>query len=124
MMSQRLFTGRRQHRLGDQIHFAEVTVQAEPCLGESQVVLSDGVLSMLRAVFGEDFEHQRHCLHSAVSVQISAVNVKGQMPHAGATSFRADVVEVGVSGNADARQSLGINSSSPNSLTSIDTPTT
>ena len=36
MRSQRLFTGRMQNRRGNQVHFAEVTVQAEPCTGESQ----------------------------------------------------------------------------------------
>ena len=100
MQSQHLFTGRMQHRLGDKVHFAEVTVRAEPCVGESEVVLCDDVLTMLRAVFGADFEHQRHCLQAAVSVQISTVNVKGQMPLAGATSFCAEVVELRVSGNA------------------------
>ncbi len=47
MQSQRLFTGRKQHRLGEQTHSAEVTVRAEPCEGESHVVLSEGVLNAL-----------------------------------------------------------------------------
>jgi hypothetical protein len=57
-------------------------------------------LDTLRAVFGPGFEHQRHCVWSAVSVQLATINVAGHHPHAGATSFRAEVVGVRVSGNA------------------------
>jgi hypothetical protein len=39
MEAHRRFTGRKEHRCGGLVHFAEVTVQAEPCLGESEVVL-------------------------------------------------------------------------------------
>jgi hypothetical protein len=95
----RRFTGRKEHRLGNLVHFAEVTVQAEPCLGESEVVLSEEVLDTLREVFGPDFEHQRHCVSSAVSVQLSTINVGSDFPLAGAASFRAEVVGVRVSGN-------------------------
>jgi hypothetical protein len=35
----RSFTGRKEHRRGDLVHFAEVTVQAEPCLGARTVGL-------------------------------------------------------------------------------------
>ena len=100
MGATRCFTGRKEHRRGDLVHFAEVTVQAEPCLGESEVVLSKEVLDTLREVFGPDFEHQRHCVWSAVSVQLSTINVADDYPLAGATSFRAEVVGVRVSGNA------------------------
>jgi len=100
MGAPRCFTGRKDHRRGDLVHFAEVTVQAEPCLGESEVVLSEEVLDTLREVFGPDSEHQRHCVWSAVSVQLSTINVAGDYPLAGATSFRAEVVGVRVSGNA------------------------
>ena len=77
-----------------------MTVQAEPCLGESEVVLSEEVLGALREVFEPDFEHQRHCVWSAVSVQLSTINVAGDYPLAGATSFRAEVVGVRGSWNA------------------------
>src|SRR5207253_273455 len=100
MEAPRVFTGRKEHRHEGRVHFAEVTVRAEPCPGGSEVVLSDDVLNTLREVFGTDFEHQRHCVWAAVSVQISTIHVAGEMPHAGATSFRAEVVEVRVSGNA------------------------
>jgi hypothetical protein len=100
MEAQRIFTGRKEHRHEGRIHFAEVTVRAEPCLGASRVELSTEVLSTLREAFGADFEHQRHCVSSAVSAQIATANVAGEMPRVGATSFRADVVAVRVSGNA------------------------
>ncbi len=51
-------------------------------------------------MFGTDFNHQRHCIDVAVWAQISTIIVKGQMPLAGATSFRAEVVELRISGNA------------------------
>ena len=91
-MERQCFTGRKEHRRGDLVHFADVTVQAEPCLGESEVVLSEEVLGTLREVFGPDFKHQRHCVWSAVSVQLSTINVAGDYPLAGATFFRAEVV--------------------------------
>jgi hypothetical protein len=100
MYGSRCFTGRKEHRLEGLVDFAEVTVRAEPCLGESDVVLSEEVLETLRAVFGPDFEHQRHSVWSAVSVQLSTINVGGDYPLAGATSFRAEVVGVRVSRNA------------------------
>jgi hypothetical protein len=100
MGAPRFCTGRKEHRYGDLVHFAEVTVQAEPCPGKSEVVLSEEVLDTLREVFGPDFEHQRHCVWSAVSVQLSTINVGGDYPRAGATSFRSEVVGVRVSGNA------------------------
>jgi hypothetical protein len=100
MGAPRCFTGRKEHRAGDLVHFAEVAVQAEPCLGESEVVLSEEVLNTLREAFGPDSEHQRHCVWSAVSAQLSTINVAGDYPLAGATSFRAQVVSVCVSGSA------------------------
>jgi hypothetical protein len=100
MEAPRCFTGRKEHRRGGLVYFAEVTVQAEPCLGESEVVLSQEVLDTLREVFGTDFEPQRHCVWSAVSAQLSTINTAGDYPHAEATSFRAEVVGVRVSGNA------------------------
>src|SRR5436309_3423987 len=100
MEAQKLFTGRKQHRHEGQVHFAEVTVRAEPCLEETEVVWSEEVLDTLRGVFGTDFEHQRHCVWAAVSVQLSTINIGGDYPHAGASSFRAEVVGVRVSGNA------------------------
>ena len=100
MEAHRRFTGRKEHRQGGRDHFAEVTVRAEPCLGESEVVLSEEVLDTLRELFGTDFEHHRHCVWAAVSVEISSIDVKGYYPHAGAASFRAEVVGVRVSGNA------------------------
>jgi hypothetical protein len=100
MGAPRSFTGRKEHRGGDLVHFAEVTVQAEPCLVESEVVLSEEVLDTLREAFGPDFEHQRHCVWSAVSAQLSTIDVAGIYPLAAATSFRAQVVGVRVSGNA------------------------
>jgi hypothetical protein len=57
MGAPRCFTGRKEHRRGDLVHFAEVTVQAEPCLGESAVVLSEEALDTLREAFGPDSEH-------------------------------------------------------------------
>lgn len=100
MKQQREFMGRKERRQGNHVHFAEVTIRAEPCSGESQVVLSQRVLDQLREAFDADFEHQRHCVWSAVSAQIATVNVAGEMPLAGASSFRAEVVDVRVSGNA------------------------
>jgi hypothetical protein len=100
MTTQREFTGRKEHREGHRVHFAEVTVRAGPCPGGSHVLLSENVLIKLREVFGVDFEHQRHCVWSAVSAQIATINVAGEMPLAGAASFRAEVVDVRVSGNA------------------------
>jgi hypothetical protein len=100
MEAPRCFNGRKEHRRGGLVHFAEVTVRAEPCLGKSEVVLSEEALDTLREVFGTDFEHQRHCVASAVSAQLATINVAGHYPHAGATSFRAEVVGVWVSGNA------------------------
>ncbi len=100
MGAQRIFTGRKEHWHEGHRHFAEVDVRAEPCLGESRVELSPEVLSTLRAVFGPDFEHQRHCVGSAVSAQIATANVAGEMPLAGAACFEAEVVGVRVSNNA------------------------
>jgi hypothetical protein len=51
-------------------------------------------------VFGADFEHHRHNVRAAVAVQIDTANVAGEMPHVGATSFRAEVLRVQVSGDA------------------------
>jgi hypothetical protein len=64
------------------------------------VVLSKGVLDTLREVFGDDFEHQRHCVWAAVSVPLSTLKMAGDYPHAGAASFRVEVVRVRTSGNA------------------------
>jgi hypothetical protein len=58
------------------------------------------VLTALREVFGADFEHQRHNVWAAVQSQMSVANVKGALPHVGATNFRAEVVGVRLSGNA------------------------
>jgi hypothetical protein len=100
MEAPKCFTGRKEHRRGGLVHFAEVTVRAEPCLGESEVVLSEEVLDTLREVFGTDFEHQRHCVSSAVLAQLATINAYGEYPHVGATPFRAEVVGVRVAGNA------------------------
>ena len=100
MAAQRLFTGRNEYRHAGRVHFAEVTVRAAPRLGESQVELSAEALNTLREAFGADFEHQRHCVWSAVSAQIATANVAGKMPLAGATSFRAEVVGVRFSPDA------------------------
>jgi hypothetical protein len=100
MEAQKCFTARSDHRHGGRVHFAEVTVRANRCPGPSQVVLSEGVLDTLREVFGTDFEHHRHCVWAAVMAQIDTVNVAGEMPLAGAASFRAEVVAVRVSGDA------------------------
>ncbi len=100
MDTARSFIGRKEHRHQGHVHFGEVTVRAEPRPGESRVILSEAVLSTLRDVFGEDFDHQRHCVWSAVSAQLSTINVAGHFPHAGALSFRVEVVDVRVSGNA------------------------
>lgn len=100
MDAQKLFTGRKDFRRDGQDHFAEVMVRAVPCPGESRVVLSPEVLDSLQQTFGADFEHQRHCVWAAVMVQIDTINVKGCFPHAGATSFEAEVVGVRVSGDA------------------------
>jgi hypothetical protein len=94
MEAQRRVTGRKQHRHGGKVHFAEVTVRAEPCLGNSEVILSDGVLDTLREVFGVDFEHQRHCVWAAVSVVIDSFDRVAEV-----APIRAEVVEVRVSGN-------------------------
>jgi hypothetical protein len=91
-------TSRKTIRRDDAEHFAEVTVRAQP--GPSEVVLSPAVLGHLREVFGGDYEHARHCVWAAVAAQIGTANVAGEMPHVGATSFHAEVVEVKVSGNA------------------------
>ena len=100
MDTTRLFSYRRSHHHEGQTHSAEVTIRAEPCLGKSQVILSEEVLSTLHEIFGTDFEHHRHCLWSGVMVQIDVINVKGHYPHAGASSFQAEVVSVRLSGNA------------------------
>ena len=89
---------------GDQ--FAQVTVRACPCVGPSEVVLSSAVLDYLREAFVSDFEHHRHCVRAAVEAQISTANVAGEMPHVGVTSFRAEVIDVQVSGNAS-REAFG-----------------
>ncbi len=100
MASLACFIGRKEHRHEGRGHYAEVSIRAEPCPDESQILLSEAVLSTLREVFGSDFEHQRHCVRSGVAVQIDLVNVSGEMPHAGNARFRAEVVEVRVSGDA------------------------
>ncbi len=100
MVDQRVFTGRNEYRLAGRVHFAEVTVRAEPRLGESRVELSAEVLSTLREAFGSDFEHQRHSVWAAVSAGIATANLAGKMILAGATSFRAEIVGVRVSRHA------------------------
>jgi hypothetical protein len=77
-----------------------VIVRAEPCEGQTEVVLSTPVLAILRDVFGPDFEHQRHCVKAAVAFQLDVANVAGELPRVGAAGFRAEVVEVRLSGNA------------------------
>jgi hypothetical protein len=57
-------------------------------------------MGTLQEVFGADYEHHRHCVSSAVSAQLATINTAGRYPHAGVTSFQAEVVEVRVSGNA------------------------
>jgi hypothetical protein len=94
------YTGRRVLCRGGSEHFAEVAVQAEPIGDPSKVVLSPAVLAYLRDVSGPDFEHARHCVWAAVAAQIDTANVAGEMPRVGATSFRAEVIGVRVSGNA------------------------
>ena len=75
-----------------------MSVRAEPRLGESHVEFSAEALNTVREAFGADFEHQRHCVQSAVSAV--SPNVAGEMPLAGATSFRAEVVAIRVSPDA------------------------
>ncbi len=94
------YTSRRAIRQGGREHFAEVTVRAQPGVGQSVIVLSPAVLAHMREVFGPDFEHARHCVWAAVAAQIETANVAGEMPHVGATSFHAEVIGVQVSGNA------------------------
>jgi hypothetical protein len=94
------YTGRKSIWRDGQDHFAEVTVRAWPSEAPTEVALSTEVLEVLRSVFGEDFEAQRHNVRAAVAAQIDTSDVAGQMPHVGATSFHADVVRVRVSGNA------------------------
>ena len=101
MDPQQTYVGRKEHERDERWHLAEVAVRAEPCAGETQVLLAPDVLETLREVFGADFEHQRHCIQAAVGAQIESNNVAEQMPHAGAASFRAEVVAIEVSGYGD-----------------------
>ena len=94
------YTGRQDIRQDGQEYFAEVTVRAWPSQSPTAVTLSAEALGALRSAFGPDFEYQRHSIWSAVMVQITTANVKGMMPHVGATCFHAEVVGVRVSGNA------------------------
>ncbi len=94
------YTGRKDICRDGQDHFAEVTVRASPGQSPSQVTLSTEALEVLRSVFGADFDVQRHNVQAAVAVQIKVANVAGQLPHVGAMSFHAEVVDVRVSGNA------------------------
>jgi hypothetical protein len=94
------YTARKTILRDGQGHFAEVTVRASPGPTPSLVTLSAESLEALRSTFGPDFEYQRHNVWAAVAAQIDTANVAGEMPHVGATSFRAEVVRIQVSGNA------------------------
>jgi len=95
-----IYTGYKSILRDGRLHFAEVAVRASPGPAPSRVTLSTDALESLRAVFGEDFEYQRHNVWAAVQVQIDTANVKGAVPRVGATSFHAEVVGVRLSGNA------------------------
>ena len=99
MSTRGLFTSREERRHGGQLHFAEITVRAEPCIGESEVIVAQEVLKTLESVFGPDFDEERRCIHAAVACQIASINVGGQRPHAGSTPFHAEVVDLKLSGN-------------------------
>ncbi|WP_165251056.1 hypothetical protein [Paludisphaera soli] len=93
------YTSRKAIRRDGREHFAEVTVRASPCEPPSQVTLLASAHEDLRSAFGEDFEYHRHNVYAAVKVQIEIANVAGEMPHVGASSFRAEVLCVRVSGD-------------------------
>ena len=99
-MTDASYTGRRSTRRDGAEHWAEVTVRASATAGETAVTLRPAVLDQLRATFGADFEHQRHCVWAAVAAQIDTANVAGQMPFVGANRFHAEVIDVRVSGDA------------------------
>jgi|GEM_PF-3295294 len=94
------YTGRKEIRRNGQDHSAEVTIRAWPSQTPTAVTLSAEVLKILRSVFQEDFEYQRHNVFAAVEIQIRSANVAGDFPLAGAMSFQVEVVNIGVSGNA------------------------
>lgn len=102
----KLYTSRRYvqdlHPFLPDVHrdFAEITVRAKPCQGQSEVVLSPPALASLREAFGEDFERQRDNVRAAVKSLIAMANVKGDVPHVGASSFQVEVTRVRVSRNA------------------------
>ncbi len=95
------YTSRRTYQRHGREGFAEITVRADEAVPPSIVTLSDLAMDQLRALFGSDVEHYRHCVHAAVSVQIDIINVAGEMPHAGATAFRAEVTNISASMGMD-----------------------
>jgi len=95
------YIGRKDIRRDGRDHFAEITVRAGPSQTPTHVTLSAEVLEIIRSVFGEDFEYQRHNVWAAVAAHIDiATRYTAEMPCFGATSFQAEVVRVRVSGNA------------------------
>ena len=95
------FTGRKDIRRDGQDHFAEVTIRVRPSQPPSEVTLATDVLEVLGAVFGADFEYQRHNVWAAIAAHIDGVTrYTAELPHVGKTFFHAEVVRVLVSGNA------------------------
>jgi hypothetical protein len=80
--------------------FAEITVRAVVSDQQTDVLFSPAALETLQGVFGSDFEHQRAVVRSAIEYQIDVANIKGDVPHVGASSFRVEVVRISVSRNA------------------------
>lgn len=80
--------------------FAEITIKAKPCDGETHVVFSDSALRALRELYGEDSDHYRDIVRSAIVYPFMAANIEGGAPHVGATTFEAEVSEIKASRDA------------------------
>jgi hypothetical protein len=87
-----MYTGRKSIWRGGQELFAEVTVEASPCQGPTQVTFSAAALEALRNVFGADSEAQRQIVQAAVAVQIANANAARVMFGGASTSFHVEVV--------------------------------
>jgi hypothetical protein len=92
---------RRTELPNGRVHTTSVTLHAAPCLGETQVLLAEGVLRKLETWFGPHFEHGRHCGWSGVAAQIAMANVAGEMPRVGRTKFSVAVIDVALDSGLD-----------------------
>jgi hypothetical protein len=62
--------------------------------------MANEVLDVLRQTFGADaLEFEKRSLESCVLAQIGMANVAGEMPIVGSASFRAEVMQIRVSGS-------------------------